>query len=149
MVVTCRAFVHHRERQARVDAAAVDDHRAGAALALVAALLGAGQVQVLAQRVEQGGARVELQRARRAVHLERDARDDGGSAAAAWAAAESGKVPAAVALAPAIRRPRRVMVMSSELSIALPPAAHFFWNTSLATTLARRRSASRRRRPGA
>ena len=47
------ALVHDGERQARVDAPAVDQHRAGAALPVVAALLGAGQVQVLAQRVEQ------------------------------------------------------------------------------------------------
>ncbi len=49
-------------------------HRAGAALAVVAALLGAGQVQVLAQRVEQRGARVELERVRVAVDLQGDAR---------------------------------------------------------------------------
>ena len=37
------ALVHDRERQAGVDAPAVDQHRAGAALAVVAALLGAGE----------------------------------------------------------------------------------------------------------
>ena len=47
------ALVHHGERQAGVDAPAVDQHRAGAALAVVAALLGAGEAEVLAQRVEQ------------------------------------------------------------------------------------------------
>ena len=36
--------LHHRQRQAGVDAPAVDQHGAGAALAVVAALLGAGQV---------------------------------------------------------------------------------------------------------
>ena len=51
--------VHHREGQAGVDAPAVDQHRAGAALAVVAALLGAGQAEVLAQRVEQRHARLE------------------------------------------------------------------------------------------
>jgi hypothetical protein len=60
------------EAQAGVDAAAVDQHRAGAALALVATLLGAGQVQVFAQRVEQGGAGVERQFARLAVHAQGD-----------------------------------------------------------------------------
>ena len=39
--------------QAGVDHRAVDQHRAGAALALAAALLGAGQAEVLAQHVEQ------------------------------------------------------------------------------------------------
>ena len=47
------ALVLHRQRQARQDALAVDQHRAGAAGALVAALLGAGEMQVLAQQVEQ------------------------------------------------------------------------------------------------
>ncbi len=59
IVVMLVALVHHRERQARIDAPAVDDHRAGAALAVVAALLGAGEMQMLAQRVEQRGARIE------------------------------------------------------------------------------------------
>ena len=61
MVVMRVAFVHDGERQAGIDPPPVDDHRAGAALAVVAALLGAGQVQMLAQRVEQRGARVELE----------------------------------------------------------------------------------------
>ena len=55
------AFLHHRERQAGVDAAAVDEHGAGAALAAVAALLGAGQAGVFAQRIEQRDARLEHQ----------------------------------------------------------------------------------------
>ena len=55
------AFVHHGERQAGRDAPAADDHGAGAALALVAALLAAGEMQVLAQRVEQRGPRVEFE----------------------------------------------------------------------------------------
>ena len=53
------ALVHHRERQAGHDAAAVDQDRAGAALAEAAALLGPGQVQAVAQGVEQRGARVD------------------------------------------------------------------------------------------
>ena len=65
------ALVHHRQRQAGVDAPAVDDHRAGAALAVVAALLGAGQVQVLAQRVEQRGAGVEFELVALAVDAQR------------------------------------------------------------------------------
>ena len=69
MVVMLVALVHHRERQAGVDPPAVDDHRAGAALAVVAALLGAGEMQMLAQRVEQRGARVELELPGLAIHL--------------------------------------------------------------------------------
>ena len=42
--------------------------RAGAALAVRAALLGAGEADVVAQRVEQGRARVEAQRMRVLVH---------------------------------------------------------------------------------
>ena len=38
------AVVADRQRQARIDAPPVDQHRAGAALAAVAALLGAGQI---------------------------------------------------------------------------------------------------------
>ena len=53
------ALVHHRQRQAGVDPPPVDDHRAGAALAVVAALLGAGEMQMLAQRVEQRGAGID------------------------------------------------------------------------------------------
>ena len=52
------AVVADRQRQARIDPPAVDQHRAGAALAAVAALLGAGQVQPLAQEIEQRDARV-------------------------------------------------------------------------------------------
>jgi hypothetical protein len=66
------AVVHDREAQAGIDAAAVDQHRAGAALALVAALLGAGQVQVFAQRVEERGAGVERQLARLAIYAQGD-----------------------------------------------------------------------------
>ena len=49
------------QSQARVDRAAVDEHRAGAALAVIAALLGPGQRQILAQRVEQRHAQVDAQ----------------------------------------------------------------------------------------
>ena len=46
------AFLHYRECQAGIDAPAIDQHRAGAALAVVAALLGASQVEMIAQRVQ-------------------------------------------------------------------------------------------------
>ncbi len=76
-------LVHDGEGQARVDAPAVDQHGTGAALPVVAALLGAGQVQVLAQRVEQRGADIQLEVAGMAVdderHLRAAASDLGGS----------------------------------------------------------------------
>ena len=49
------------EREARFHALAVHQHRAGAALAEAAAFLRAGEMQVLAQGVEQRGARIERQ----------------------------------------------------------------------------------------
>ena len=52
------ALRRHCERQARQHPLAVDMHGAGAALPMVAALLGASQVHVLAQCVQQGGAHV-------------------------------------------------------------------------------------------
>ena len=54
------ALVHYGERKTAVHAPPVDVHGACAALAMVAALLGAGQVQAFAQRVEQGGARIGI-----------------------------------------------------------------------------------------
>ena len=62
--------VHHGKRQARVHALAVHMHRAGAALAVIAALLGAGQVQVFAQAIEQRGPRIDAQRIALAVYLQ-------------------------------------------------------------------------------
>src|SRR5262245_40868411 len=46
-----RALRHDRQRQAGVHAAAADQNRAGAALPVVAALLGAGETQALAQGI--------------------------------------------------------------------------------------------------
>jgi hypothetical protein len=65
------AFMHDREREARIDAHSVHDHRARPALAVVAALLGAGQAEMLAQGIEKRCAGIELKAARIAVHLER------------------------------------------------------------------------------
>jgi hypothetical protein len=53
--------MHHGERQAAVDALSVDDHRAGAALSLVAALLRTGQPEMLTQRIEQRYTRIEIE----------------------------------------------------------------------------------------
>jgi hypothetical protein len=53
--------MHDSEGQAGVDATSVDMDGAGAALAVVAALLGAGQDEVLAEAIEEGSARVEAE----------------------------------------------------------------------------------------
>ena len=58
MVRTLGAVVADRERKARIDPASVDNDRAGAALAAVAALLGSGQVQPFAQKIEKRDARI-------------------------------------------------------------------------------------------
>ncbi len=49
------------EQQARVRALAVDEDGARAALPVVATLLGSGEPEVLAQHVEEGRARIEVQ----------------------------------------------------------------------------------------
>jgi hypothetical protein len=61
------ALVLHGERQAGDDAPAVHEDRAGAAGALVAALLGSRQVEVLAEGVEEADPRFDLERRRDAV----------------------------------------------------------------------------------
>ena len=53
------ALVHDGEAEAAIHAAAVDVDRAGAALAVVAALLGAGELKAIAQGVEERGPRVQ------------------------------------------------------------------------------------------
>ena len=66
------AAVHDREGEAGVVAPAVDEDGAGAARALVAAFLGAGEVEVLAQGVEERGARIEAELVDAAVDVERE-----------------------------------------------------------------------------
>src|SRR5262249_14296705 len=56
------AFVRDGEREAALCADAVDQDSAGAALAVIAPLLGAGEAELLAQEVEQRRARVENER---------------------------------------------------------------------------------------
>ncbi len=48
-----RSVLLHGERKTSVDPSSVDQHRAGPALALVAALLAAGERELLTQEVEQ------------------------------------------------------------------------------------------------
>ena len=79
-VALCHAFdgqdvgavVTDRQREARIDPPSIDDDRAGAALAAVAALLGSGQMQAFAKKIEQRHARiVKLDRSLDAVHRKR------------------------------------------------------------------------------
>jgi hypothetical protein len=93
------SVMHHRERQAGVDAAPLDQHRAGAALTVIAAFLGARQREMLTQRIEQCGAGVQRQRMRAAVDLKFDLRGSGGGLLSSTA--------------PAARTPRGSVVKSS------------------------------------
>jgi hypothetical protein len=68
------AILHDREREARVDAPAVEQNGTGAALAVVAALFGPGNVEIEAQRVEQRGPWRDCQFALHAVDMKRDRR---------------------------------------------------------------------------
>jgi hypothetical protein len=56
------AVVHGGKRQAGVDSAAVDVHRAGAALAVVTAFFRPGQPELFAQQIEQRTIRSTAQR---------------------------------------------------------------------------------------
>ena len=47
------AVLHHRQRQAGIDSPPIDQDGASATLPVIAALLGAGQVKVVAQRIQQ------------------------------------------------------------------------------------------------
>ena len=72
IVVTCApSFMTARVRH-ELMRRAVDQHRAGAALALIAALLGAGQIEMLAQHVEQASSRARLEIALDAIDDQRD-----------------------------------------------------------------------------
>src|SRR4030081_3171975 len=54
------AFMHHSEAEAGINSLTTNDDGAGATLTVVAALYGAGKLQMFAQRVEQSGAGVEV-----------------------------------------------------------------------------------------
>jgi hypothetical protein len=64
--------MHDRERQARIDAPAIDKDRARPALAAVAALFCPGQAEGLAQRIQQAYSRLEFERVFLAVDVERE-----------------------------------------------------------------------------
>ena len=61
-----------RENRAGLRAAAINEDRAGAALARVAADVGTRQVELVAQHVREQGARLYFDRPGRAVHVEGD-----------------------------------------------------------------------------
>ena len=72
MVVISSPLMHHGKAHAAEHAAAVDVHRAGATLAVVATLFGAGQIEVLAQGVQQSDPGLDGQLAIPAIDLERE-----------------------------------------------------------------------------
>ena len=121
------ALVHHRERQAGIDPPPVDHHRAGAALAVIAALLGAGEMQVLAQRVEQRGPRVEFERVALPFTV-KDTLDMAGAPTLAscvvpteaWAMATVGTAATAAEAVAAINRSRRDISRSLGLCMSGP-----------------------------
>ena len=64
------AFACGRKRETGQDALTVDDDGAGAARALIASLLRAGQTEHIAKRVQQGQTRVDLELVGRVVDAE-------------------------------------------------------------------------------
>src|SRR4029453_5085327 len=66
------AVLHDGKRQARDDAPPVDENGAGTALAMVAAFLGSGEIEIFAKRVEQSGPRPEGNSPLDAVDTKRD-----------------------------------------------------------------------------
>ncbi len=117
------ALVLHRDGQAGVDRHAVDQQRAGAALTMVAAFLGAGQLQAITQHVEQHRVGRHVQGMNLTVDLELDTvlascrcvivLDTGASAAAGAACSmpsagiQVDNVAAAIPDAPNFRKLRR------------------------------------------
>ena len=69
-VTTLRAFGLHREHQAGAHRLAVDQHGAGAADAVLAADMGAGEPQLVAQAIGQRQARLDVDADLLAVDLE-------------------------------------------------------------------------------
>src|SRR5258708_2261568 len=66
------SVMHHGQRQAGVDTASFDQHRAGTALTVIATLLRARHRQMLAQGIQQRGPWIERQRMRVSVDLKFD-----------------------------------------------------------------------------
>jgi hypothetical protein len=70
------ALAGHRQGQAGEHSTSIDPDGTSAAGALVASLLRAGQVEVLAQRVEQADSRLKLDRVRGSVDCQGNRLDD-------------------------------------------------------------------------
>ena len=66
------AVLHYRERKTGIDPPSIHQHRARATLAVVAALFGAGEVEVVPKRVEQRRPRRRLQLPLLPVDIERN-----------------------------------------------------------------------------
>ena len=64
---SCLTLAIMHEGQAGILPATIDVHRAGAALPVVATLLGPGEVKGLPQAIQQGGARIDPERAALAI----------------------------------------------------------------------------------
>lgn len=56
-----RSVSRHCQNEARIDALSIDQNRAGTTLPLVAAFLGAGKLELLAQEIEKGDPRRKMQ----------------------------------------------------------------------------------------
>jgi hypothetical protein len=67
------AVMHCGERQTRVDAAPVEQHRASAALTVIATLLGSCEREMFPQSVEKSCPRIERQSMQLSVHSKFDA----------------------------------------------------------------------------
>src|SRR5262249_17297918 len=67
-----RPLLHDRKREAGIDAPPVDQHGAGAALAVVAAFFGSGEIEMKTQRIEQRSPWRNVELALHAVDVKRD-----------------------------------------------------------------------------
>src|SRR5580700_2723866 len=81
------AFLHRRKRHTRQDTPAIDVHGACAALSAIACLFGAGECQIIAQRIEERGTRLDGHRAGLTIDRQIHAHDLDARLSAATAAA--------------------------------------------------------------
>src|SRR6185369_16089922 len=84
------AVVHDGERETRKDAAAVDVNGAGAALPVIAAFFRSEELELLAERVEQGGTCVDVEPDGPAVYTQRNCASDAGGRSAGRVALRHG-----------------------------------------------------------
>ena len=107
-------LVHDSQRQTGVNSPAVDDHGAGPALAMIAAFLGAGQMQMIPQGIEERRSGVDLHALHRPVHLQTDP-SGGRSRAQVWGAGQVGTAETASVAAVPVRMNSRRLSLSSSL----------------------------------